>query len=122
MIVGVISDTHDKFATINKALEAFMAHGVERIIHCGDWKSLDTLKYFAEQTNLLKLPVSGVLGNNDLDIINFLARAGMYTDFDIREGIFELNLDGKKGAIYHGHHAPTLRRVRENEAYDVIFL
>jgi len=122
MIVGVISDTHDKIITIDKALETFRTHGVEYIIHCGDWKSLDTLIYFAEQTSSLNLPVSGVLGNNDLDVLNFLAKGSLYSHFDIQEGIVEVNLNGKRSAIYHGHHAPTLRKVRDDDSYDIVFL
>jgi putative phosphoesterase len=122
MVIGVISDTHDKITTIDKALKAFLSVGVELIIHCGDWKSPETLTYFAEQTQVLNLSVKGVLGNNDLAIANFMSANKLFSHCDIREGIFELSFNNISGAIYHGHHAPTLRKIRESDSYDVVFL
>jgi len=122
MIIGIISDTHDRIVNINTALRAFQEYGVERIIHCGDWKSPETLLYFANQITQLSIPVSGVLGNNDLDIASFAKLTDEFPNIDVRVGVFELLLDGKKAAIYHGHHVPTLRKVLASEGYDIVFL
>jgi putative phosphoesterase len=122
MIIGIISDTHDRIANIDTALTMFKLYSVKHIIHCGDWKSPETLSYFADQAAKLNIPVSGVLGNNDLDINAFSLLTQSYPDIDVREGVFELSIDDKKTAIYHGHHAPTLRRVLANESYDIVFL
>jgi putative phosphoesterase len=123
MIIGVISDTHDKQDTAASALEFFHQQGVALIIHCGDWKSLSTVQLFAEQAAAYTLPVKAVLGNNDLavaEIIHYATTAP--GTFEVKEGIFEFQIDTKKCAIYHGHHTPTLKELRASPRYDLLFL
>lgn len=117
MKIGVISDTHDKLATIDLALEYFAEQQVELVVHCGDWKSLSAVVYFANKAHEYRLPVRGVLGNNDLDVTAFLQYANIAPgDFTLQEGVFELPLsNGKQLLAYHGHHKPTLRKVVASE-------
>ena len=122
MIIGVISDTHDKLSALQAAFSFFLHEHVDHVIHCGDWKSLSTLEYFIKLTSESALPVSAVLGNNDHDSEPMMHLADEAPHFTLREGVYELALDGKHCAIYHSHHAPTLRNVRSNSTYDVAFL
>jgi putative phosphoesterase len=123
MILGIISDTHDKLESVERAFNFFAADYVDMVIHCGDWKSVAAMEHFAHQAGQFKLPVRGVLGNNDVDISEFKKFIkSASSQFQITEGVFEINIDGKKVAIYHGHHAPTLRKVRAESAYDLVLL
>lgn len=124
MQIGVISDTHDKQATIDLALQYFQEQKVSLVIHCGDWKSLETARYFAKKASEYALPVRGVLGNNDLDTAGFIELGRTAPgDFQLYEGIFEMPL-ASHGllAAYHGHHKPTLRKVLADDRYRAICL
>lgn len=122
-MLGIISDTHDRLPSIDSALAFFKSHNVELVVHCGDWKSLETVRYFAEEAYKLSLPVKGVLGNNDIDVADFMAYAEIAPgDFEIKQNVFEFKTGGRTLAIYHGHHKPTLRRVVSDDSYDLVFL
>jgi putative phosphoesterase len=123
MILGIISDTHDKQTTVEQAFSFFVANNVSLVIHCGDWKSVAAMEHFAGQAEKYELPVRGVLGNNDVAINEFKAFIeSSASDFRVMEGVFEMQISDRTMAIYHGHHAPTLRKVRTDESYDVLFL
>lgn len=124
MLIGVISDTHDRLEHMSQALQYFASESVDLVVHCGDWKNLSTVVAFADTAHALRLPVRGVLGNNDTDIAAFLAAAATVPgDFNLTEGVFELSLSSNTSlAAYHGHHKPTLRKVLECPDYSVILL
>ena len=63
MILAVMSDTHDNIWNVRKALALIKEHGVEAIIHCGDFVAPFVLK----ELDQAKIPVHGVFGNNDGD-------------------------------------------------------
>ena len=123
MILGILSDTHDKLPTIALAIDFFKHQQVEKVVHCGDWKSIETLEYFAQLTDKASLPVMGVLGNNDVDVDGFQAAAlNAPSEFVLTSDILEFDAGGKKCAVYHGHHRPTLTKVVADQTYDFIFL
>ena len=123
MILGIISDTHDKLESVERALEYFAANHVEMVIHCGDWKSVVAMEHFVDHAGRHKMPVRGVLGNNDIDVSEFKKFIkSTSSDFQVVEGIFEMDIDGKSVAIYHGHHIPTLRKVRNDCSYNLVLL
>lgn len=61
MLVGVMSDTHDRLPLIDRALELFDARGVELIVHLGDLVAPFAARRFVD----LKVPVCVLYGNND---------------------------------------------------------
>jgi putative phosphoesterase len=117
MKLGVISDTHDSIANIDKAFLAFSEHAVQQVIHCGDFKSTETAVYCLNLAKKHGLSFLGVLGNNDLDVPVFLALST-----DLHEGVVERTFDTAHVAMYHGHHSPTLRKVRADSSYDIVLL
>ena len=123
MILGIISDTHDKLESVERAFEFFAANKVKMVIHCGDWKSVLAMGHFAQQAAQYNMTVRGVLGNNDIDVSEFKKFIkSTPSDFQVIEGVFEINIDGKSVAIYHGHHASTLRKVRNDTSYKLVLL
>lgn len=61
MKIGVIADTHDHMAKIQKAVRIFTRANVEAIVHCGDFVAPFALRPFEKA----KIPFIGVFGNND---------------------------------------------------------
>src|SRR5206468_3925764 len=97
MVIGVISDTHDRLPQLESALDFFASQQVRTIVHCGDWKSLETVTFCAERSEQLGITVHGVLGNNDVAVQDFLAYAGTAPgNFSLMEGVLKLNVAGKR--------------------------
>ena len=61
MLIGVLSDTHDRLPQIDAAVELFTQRGVEAVLHAGDFIApfaVMRLQRFAG-------PIHAVFGNND---------------------------------------------------------
>lgn len=61
MLLGVISDTHDRMPVIKQAVALFNERKVAAVLHCGDFVAPFALLPFME----LKCPFYAVFGNND---------------------------------------------------------
>lgn len=59
MKFGILSDNHGRLTPVEQALELFVAHGVEGLIHCGDLGGVETLECLAGR------PCWFVWGNTD---------------------------------------------------------
>jgi putative phosphoesterase len=62
MRLGILSDTHDNVAAIERIVDVFDDEGVEIAIHCGDFIAPPVLPFFEG------LELHGVIGNNDGEI------------------------------------------------------
>lgn len=111
MKIGIISDTHNRVAGVDQAVAFFEAQKVALILHCGDWTTPESARYFAEKLQTAGIPLKGVLGNNDRDTDAFLTINEEYSDFKLHEGVLEHEIDGRSIRVYHGHHKPTLQRL-----------
>jgi putative phosphoesterase len=63
MIIGIISDTHDRLDMLEKAVRALQERGAEHLIHAGDYTSPFTWRVLRHFTG----GFTGVFGNNDGD-------------------------------------------------------
>ncbi len=63
MLIGVISDTHDRLPSFKNAVALFRRHNVKAILHAGDYVAPFAAKLIAP--NVLDVPVHCVYGNND---------------------------------------------------------
>ena len=118
MNIGVISDTHDQYENILKAVKILNERKVELTIHCGDWISPFTLAFYKD----LKSPIKGVFGNNDGDrfLIPIRAKAfGINVEFS--ERVLELELDKRKIFVYHGDYDDVTETMVTSGKYDAIF-
>lgn len=121
MLLGVISDTHDNLQTIKTALQYFRDQQVDLVVHCGDWKKIETMHYFAELAATLHLKTYAVLGNRDEDVDTFLAYASHAPgEFELHESTFEICADSTKVVAVHGHHKPTFKKVLEDSEVKII--
>ncbi len=61
MLVGVLSDTHDRLPLIDAALSLFADRGVEALIHAGDFVAPFAVRRLLRFTG----PIHATFGNND---------------------------------------------------------
>ena len=112
MFVGVIADTHDNMNMLRKAVDLFNARGVGLALHAGDYIA----PFTARELRRLECKLVGVFGNNDGE------RFGLVKDFEgfgeLREGICQLELDGKMIAITH--YPEIAQTLAGSGAYDVV--
>lgn len=113
MLLGVISDTHDRTPVIKQAVTLFNERKVAAVLHCGDFVAPFALNPFKE----LKCPFYAVFGNNDGE------REGLTKVFEAngwslngRPWSFELS--GYKISILH-EPAP-IKNLVEQRAQDLI--
>ena len=117
MKIGILADTHDHLPYVKKAIEIFVAHKVEKIVHCGDIvapfinRSLTALK----DTNIEMI---GVFGNNDgeRDHMNHLLGDVM----EVKGDFIEVCWNEKKIAVYHGTILPILDSLILSQKYDLV--
>ncbi len=113
MKIGLISDTHDNFKTIEGAVRIFGEKGIEYIIHAGDITTPEAVEAFSG------LKMIGVLGNNDLD------KQGLTSAFEkiggeLRGEICEIEEDNLLIGVYHGTDFRKRDALIQSGKYDVV--
>ncbi|HWB54101.1 MAG TPA: metallophosphoesterase family protein, partial [Tepidisphaeraceae bacterium] len=108
MVIGILSDTHGRVAIARAAVDELSAAGCEYFIHCGDVGSTQVLDCLAG------LPSVFVFGNTDYDAEE-LRRYGESIGISCLGDGGELELDGKKLAVTHGHEPEVFRRLMAAE-------
>jgi putative phosphoesterase len=113
VIVGILSDTHDRVDGARAGIKLLREHGAEYFIHCGDVGSEQILDLLAG------LPAAFVFGNTDWDQrglqryahdrnITCLGRGG------------NLELGSKLFHIEHGDDPRTMRRALDGQTFDYL--
>ena len=97
MILGIISDTHDRLTRTKVAVAMLLDAGAEAIVHCGDLNTPPILEACAVT------PCWFVFGNNDDDSIPELHEAARELGAVCLEwgGVFDLG--GRRIGVTHGH-------------------
>lgn len=102
MLVGILSDTHDRTQRAERAVDRLKSAGAEYLIHCGDFTSAEVVHICGV------LPFACVLGNCDHDEVAIRNAVegvgGTYLD---RGG--SVIVGGKQFAVTHGDDAATFR-------------
>ncbi len=101
MLVGVISDSHDNIYKLDAVLDELKKEKVETIIHLGDIISPFTVRRMREK--LGGIPVIGVLGNNDGDIL-LLSKLFRDYGWKLLNGPVIVDLDGRRFLLMHGYN------------------
>lgn len=114
MLIGIISDTHDRVDYIMKAIEIFKREKVEALIHCGDYVAPFALVPFQK----LDCPFYGVFGNNDGEKKGLLKKAESLGELKNPPHIFKL---GEKSFLVN--HSPLSEEdIRRRESSIDYFL
>ncbi|MFH1064173.1 MAG: metallophosphoesterase [Candidatus Woesearchaeota archaeon] len=112
MKIGLISDTHDNVANIQRAVKKFQEENVDLVIHLGDIVAPATLQFFQG----LKMKV--ISGNCDGDVDHIRSKCSDF-GFEYLGGFAELELEGKR--IYLMHQDPSVEAPEKIGEYDYIF-
>jgi len=115
MKIGILSDTHDHLPNIAKAVEAFLSHGVEAVIHAGDFCSPFTVPVFKPLADK-GLKMYAVFGNNDGDRALLVQRGGDFCSF--ADGSRVVTLGGRTFAVMH--YPDLADDLYRSRAYDVV--
>lgn len=92
MLIGVVSDTHDRLPAIEAALTLFNRRGVEAVIHPGDVIA----PFAARRLAKLTVPLYITYGNNDGE------RKGLADVFpQIQDGPLWIMLDKRRILVHH---------------------
>jgi hypothetical protein len=114
MIIGVMSDTHDRVPYIEKAIERLKEERVKLVLHAGDYVSAFTAKPYAG----LDVPLIGVFGNNCAET-ELLKQVYSEVGCDLRGYFTEVEADGLRIALLHGHRKQDVDKAFSG-GYDVI--
>lgn len=114
MKIAILSDTHSRYATVEKALAILQERKISVLLHCGDIDDAETVWLFQGFT------AHFIWGNCDLE------RAGIQQAI---HGIGEtlhgdwghLELEGVKLAFVHGDDRRLLRDLEQSGAHDFLF-
>ena len=96
MILGVVSDTHNRISNVEEIIDIFNSNQVDYVIHTGDITRADTLDRFSR----LNSKLIAVLGNNDVEELG-LREVSEIHDFILEIPPFVTDLGGEKIAIFH---------------------
>lgn len=92
MLIGVMSDTHDRLPMIDAALRLFAERGVKAVIHAGDLVA----PFAAKRLLGAAAPLHVIYGNNDGE------RAGLKAVLpQIQDGPLHVRLDGRNILVHH---------------------
>jgi len=115
MLLGILSDTHNRLDAMIAAMRILQASGAEFFIHCGDIGDEAIIDQLAGH------PAAFVWGNNDFD----RARLAKYANsLGIRclDSFGDLELDNKRFAITHGDDGRLLKRLLLQQQHDYLLL
>ncbi len=114
MKIGIISDTHDHYDNVAKAIEIFRKRAVEAVLHAGDMISAPTAQLFSE---LKGVRFVAVFGNCDID--RHLLRATVKGfGGEIYDTAFQGRLDGK--TVCMAHVPQAVQQIAESGEYDLV--
>jgi len=113
MLLGIISDTHDRLKVTKKAVALFKEAGITTLLHAGDFISPFVVPLLGD------FQVYGTFGNNDGE------KKGLLTKFDdigacISEYFCEVRLDSLEIAVTHGHIPALLEVLLKSQLYDLV--
>ncbi len=115
MLIGVMSDSHDRIEAIRAAIEKFNSESVDIVLHAGDIVSPFSVREFEK----LNCKIICVTGNNDGDpaaLRKFLGRFGG----ELRDVFFKLEVEGKRIALTHGEWPELVEALILSGEYDVV--
>jgi uncharacterized protein len=115
VIVGILSDTHDRADATAAAVAALRAAEAEYFIHCGDVGSERILDHLAG------LRAAFVFGNNDWDRAG-LQRYAQTLGITCLGGFGELEVGGKHIGVTHGDDTRLIKRLLAEQRHDYLCL
>ena len=113
MILGILSDTHDRDAAMAAGIETLRRSGAQFFVHCGDIGSRRCIDLLAG------LPSAFVFGNTDWDRAK-LARYAASIDVPCYGTFAALEFDAKQIAVIHGDDFRLKQRLIDEQKHDYL--
>jgi len=113
VIIGILSDTHDRADWMAAGLRILQEHAAEFFIHCGDIGGEECIDLLAG------LPSAFVFGNTDFDRAG-LARYAASIEVACYGNFASLELGGKKIAVIHGDDYKLKQRLLAAADHDYL--
>lgn len=114
MRIGVVSDTHNRYATVEDALAKLRECDVEMLLHCGDIEDADTVRLFEGFTTHF------VWGNCDSDR-DALRLAMQDTGATLHEPFGNLEIAGCRLAWVHSDDKRLFQDLERSDHFDFLF-
>ncbi|MBU7016047.1 MAG: metallophosphoesterase [Theionarchaea archaeon] len=113
MLLGIISDTHDRLSMVRRAHSLFKERDITTIVHAGDFISPFVIPLFEG------FRMYGTFGNNDGE------KKGLLTKFSdvkavVTDIFCEVRIDSLNIAVTHGHIPSLLELLLKSNQYDLI--
>ncbi|MEM2577227.1 MAG: metallophosphoesterase [Candidatus Bathyarchaeia archaeon] len=115
MIIGIISDTHDRIPFIIKAIELLNAEKVDLVLHCGDYCAPFAIVPFKS----LIAKMIGIYGNNDAEK-ELLKNAFLSINKEVRGSFAKFDINGFKIGMLHGENKDLLDTIIECGFFDLV--
>src|SRR5262249_28725815 len=114
MQIGILSDTHNRYPTVETALALLQARKVNFLIHCGDIEDAETVWLFQGFT------AHFTFGNCDHDRAE-LRQAIYGIGATLHEDWGYIDVNGVKLAFTHGDDQRLLHELERSGAFDYLF-
>jgi putative phosphoesterase len=114
MKIAVLSDTHNAYQTVEKALDVLRDRDIDFVIHCGDIEDRAMVELFRGFTTHF------VFGNCDTDRPDLRAIMKK-TGATLHEPFGDLELEGRKIAWIHGDNKRLMDDVARSGHFDYLF-
>jgi len=105
MRIGLLSDSHGRARTTQRAVRLLIKQGVDVVVHLGDVGSVEVIDALVEKVDehgQLMPPVHVVFGNTDWDA-QALARYADSLGVQVDHPVGRLETEGKTIVFQHGH-------------------
>jgi len=116
MIIGAISDTHDNLPQIEKAVKYLNNQKVGLVVHAGDYVA----GFVIPKLSQLNCKLIGVFGNNDGDHELLKKRVSETRNCSITERFAQVEVEGFRIALLHGHETELLNAIIDSEYFDAV--
>lgn len=97
MLVGLMTDTHDRLPAITELVARMQSAGVGFLLHAGDFCSPFSLTPFFEAN----MAVGGIFGRNDGDPQGIRAKASQGMGVELYESPHSFQISGKRILLVH---------------------
>ena len=114
MQIAILSDTHSRYATVEKALQILQQRKINVVLHCGDIEDSETVWLFQGFT------AHFVFGNCDTER-HSIRQAVHGIGETLHDGYGHVELEGVKIAFTHGDDHRLLRELETSGAFDFLF-
>ncbi len=114
MKISILSDSHDNWSNMKKAVIESNARGAELLLHAGDLIAPPGIAVLSEFKGRVKF----VFGNNEAEKLGLVNKASQYQNIEVCGDIFEGEVGGIK--IFMNHYPKFGELAAKSGDYDLV--